>query len=191
VTTTSTSPGSVLYAVVCAAPPALHIRTLISQAQERGWDTCLILTPTAARWLDDDLPALEKITGHPTRSTYKLPGEPDVLPPPDAILVAPATNNTINKWALGISDTLALGLITEAIGKHLPIAALPFLNKAQAAHPAFPRSIDVLNEAGVRVLIGAGGYEPHGPGEAKPDQFPWNLGLNAAATAVTTRTRVR
>ncbi|ADP84919.1 flavoprotein [Pseudofrankia inefficax] len=178
-TTTPTSPGSVLYAVVCAAPPALHIRTLISQAQERGWDTCLILTPTAARWLDDDLPALEKITGHPTRSTYKLPGEPDVLPPPDAILVAPATNNTINKWALGISDTLALGLITEAIGKRLPIAALPFLNKAQAAHPAFPRSVDVLNEAGVRVLLGASGYAPHGPGESRPDQFPWHHGLDA------------
>jgi hypothetical protein len=166
---------------VCAAPPALHVRTLISRAQQRGWDTCLILTPTAARWLETDLPELEKTTGHPPRSAYKLPGEADVLPPPDAILVAPATSNTINKWAAGISDTLALGLITEAIGKQLPIATLPYLNKAQAAHPAFPRSVDVLNDAGVQMLLGDTGYEPHGPGQSRPDKFPWDLGLNALA----------
>ena len=176
--TTSPRPAGVLYTVVCAAPPALHIRTLISQAQQRGWDTCLILTPTAARWLEADLPELEKTTGHPVRSAYKLPGEADVLPAPDAILVAPTTSNTINKWAAGISDTLALGLITEAIGKQLPIAALPYLNKAQAAHPAFPRNVDVLNNAGVHVLLGDAGYEPHGAGQSRPEGFPWDRGLD-------------
>jgi hypothetical protein len=35
------------------------------------------------------------------------------LPPADAIAVAPATYNTINKWAAGISDTLALGILCE------------------------------------------------------------------------------
>jgi hypothetical protein len=191
VTTTSPESAGVLYTVVCAAPPALHVRSLLCQAQERGWDTCLILTPTAARWLANDLPAFEKITGHPTRSAYKLPGEPDVLPNPDAILVAPATSNTINKWALGISDNLALGLITEAIGKRLPIAALPYLNKAQAGHPAFPRSVDVLAEAGVRVQLGASGYEPHSPGESRPDLFAWNLGLDALAAVMTSEGRPR
>ncbi|MCW2929120.1 MAG: flavoprotein [Actinomycetia bacterium] len=169
----------VLYAVACAAPPALHIRTLIKEAQDRQWDTCLILTPTAARWLDADLEDLERLTGHPVRSAYKLPGEPDVLPPPDAVLVAPASSNTINKWALGISDNLALGLITEGIGKGLPLVAIPYLNQAQATHPAFPRSIEVLRGAGVNVLIGPDGWEPHQPGGNKPDQFPWHLGLHA------------
>lgn len=28
-----------------------------------------------------------KLTGHPVRTDYKLLGQPDVLPPPDAILV--------------------------------------------------------------------------------------------------------
>ncbi|MCK9895636.1 hypothetical protein MXD60_13705 [Frankia sp. AgB32] len=75
----------------------------------------------------------------------------------------------MNKWAGGISDTLALDLITEAMGKRLPIAALPYLNKAQAAHPAFPRSVDVLADAGVDVLLGDAGYEAHGPGRSRPD----------------------
>jgi hypothetical protein len=172
----------VTYLIACAAPLALHIRSLISQAHERNWDACLILTPTAARWLGDELEALEKLTGHPVRSAYKLPGEPDVLPPPDALLVAPASSNTMIKWALGISDNLALGLITEGIGKGLPIVALPYLNQAQAAHPAFPRSVDVLQAAGVNVLLGAEGWEPHRAGGNKPEQFPWHRGLDALKT---------
>jgi Flavoprotein len=77
-------------------------------------------------------PCLERLTGHPVRSDYKQPDEPDVLPPPQAIIVAPATCNTINKWAAGISDTLALGLIVEAIGMKLPQIAMPYTNWAGA-----------------------------------------------------------
>lgn len=169
----------VLYVVGCAAPPVLEIADPIRQAQARGWDTCLILTPTAALWLEDEIEKLAALTGHPVRMRYKLPGQPDVLPPPDAVLVAPASFNTINKWAAGISDTLALGLITEGIGKRLPLVALPHLNSAQAAHSAFPRSVDQLRADGVRVLLGeADGHLPHViGGPRKP--FPWDLGLNA------------
>jgi hypothetical protein len=92
-----------------------------------------VLTPTAAQWLEAKLSELTEATGHPVRSQYKLPGEPDVLPPPDAILAAPVTFNSVNKWAAGISDTLALGLVTEAIGKRLPITAMPSLNLEGAA----------------------------------------------------------
>jgi phosphopantothenoylcysteine synthetase/decarboxylase len=106
-------------------------------------------------------PALEAATGHPVRSEYK---QPDVLPPPDAIVVAPATFNTINKWAAGISDTLALGLLTEAIGKRLPVVALPFVNAAQAEHPAFQGSIDRLRAASVQLLYGPNVLELHEPG---------------------------
>ncbi len=72
-----------------------------------------------------DIPALEQLTGHPVRSEYKQPCEPDVLPAPDALIVAPVTCNTINKWAAGISDTLVLGLLVEAIGLKLPLVAMP------------------------------------------------------------------
>lgn len=152
---------------------------MIDAAAQRGWDVCLILTPTAERWLNAEIPILAEVTGHPVRSTYKLPREPDVLPPPDAIVVAPATFNTINKWAAGISDTLALGLITEAIGKRLPLVALPYLNEWQASHPVFPKSVQFLQDAGVRVLIGEDGYMPHGPQGGKNRDFPWHKALDA------------
>lgn len=171
-------PEAVLYVVSCAAPPAREVRKLITPAQAAGWDVCLIATPQATKFLD--IPALEALTKHPVRSDYKLPGEPDVLPAPDAIIVAPATFNTINKWAAGISDTLALGLITEAIGKGLPVVALPFTNRAHAAHPAFERSVSELRSWGVHVLYGPEVYPFHDPGTGSQhlDRYPWHLTLS-------------
>lgn len=169
----------VLYVIACGAPPTREIQKLIVPAQQAGWDVCLILTPMATRFVD--VVALRQLTGHPVRSDYKQPNDPDVLPEPDAIVVAPATCNTINKWANGISDTLALGLITEAIGKKLPLVALPFTNKAQAAHPAFERSIRDLRTYGVTVLYGPDVYELHEPGTGGQHvwRFPWGKALEA------------
>ncbi|MGW8378051.1 flavoprotein [Streptomyces sp. ODS28] len=169
----------VLYLIACAAPPAQHIRTGIEKAQRDGWDVCLVLTPTAGRWLEPELPVLETLTGHPVRTRYKLPTEPDVLPAPDAILVAPATFNTINKWAQGISDTLALGLLTEAIGLGLPLVALPYLNRAQAAHPALDQSVSFLRANEVTVLLGESGFVPHEPKQGDVANYPWDAAVAA------------
>jgi hypothetical protein len=172
-------PG-VLYVVTCAAGPAGDVGVLVELAQADGWDVCCILTPSARNFVD--LAALERRTGHPVRSDYKRPDEPDVLPPPDAIIVAPASfNNTINKWAAGISDTLALGLVTEAIGKGLRLATIPAINAAQAKHPAWERSVTTLRAAGVRVLHGEDVYPVHPPGEGGQYLylFPWQRALSA------------
>jgi phosphopantothenoylcysteine synthetase/decarboxylase len=169
----------VLYLIVCGAPPARDASRLVELAQAKGWNVCLIATPSARSFIDS--PALEAATGHPVRSEYKQPDEADVLPPPDAIVVAPATFNTINKWAAGISDTLALGLLTEAIGKRLPVVALPFINAAQAEHPAFQDSINRLRAAGVQLLYGPNVLELHEPGTGsqRVGLFPWRLTLEA------------
>ena len=148
--------------IACAAPPAAAVGQLVSLAQRRGWDVCVLTTPSARRFTDTG--ALERQTGHPVRSEYKNPGEPDVLPDPDAVIVAPATVNTINKWAAGICDTLALGILVEAIGKRLPIVALPSTNQAHAAHPAFTENIGKLRSWGVSVLFGADVHPLAAPG---------------------------
>jgi phosphopantothenoylcysteine decarboxylase len=171
--------SGVLYALACGAPPARDVEVLVKLAQERGWEVCVITSPMGRRFVD---PAgLEAATGHPVRTDYKAPGEPDVLPPPDAIVVAPATTNTINKWAAGISDTLLLGLLVEGIGKRLPIVAMPFTNRAQAAHPVFAENIARLRSWGVRVLYGPDVYRLHEPGEGGNliDAFPWRLAADA------------
>ncbi len=174
---TSGSGRPVLYVIGCAAPPVLGIHALVEMAQARGWDTCLVLTPAASRWLEAGIPLLADLTGHPVRSQYRLPGEPDQLPRADALLVAPATGNTVNKLAAGISDTLALGLVNEAIASRTPIAMLASLGHDQA-HPAFPRSAAALRGAGVKLVLPD--RPPPGLTRARSEAgFPWELGLAA------------
>lgn len=171
--------SQVLYIIVCGAPPARDVSRLVEAAQDGGWDTCVLATPSATKFLDS--PALVKQTGHPVRSDYKDPSDPDSLPPPDAVVVAPATVNTINKWAAGICDTLALGILVEGIGKRLPLVAMPFTNYAQAAHPAFEENIERLRSWGVKVLYGPEVYPLHAPGTGGDHlhEFPWILTLDA------------
>lgn len=174
----------VLYAIACGSPASRGIGTLVQLAKADGWDVCVITTPDGLKFID--VPGLAELTGHPVRHRYKYPGEPDVLPAADAMLVAPATVNTVNKWAAGIADTLALGLIVEGLGKGLPIVAVPFTNVAMARHPAFGRSIEQLRGWGVTVLYGNGElplFEP-GTGESIMDGFPWRLALDAVNARV-------
>jgi hypothetical protein len=80
----------------------------------------------------------------------------------------PSLAATINKWAAGISDTLALGLLNEAIGLGLPVVAVPFPNIALAQHPAFRRSLADLRGYGVRLLFDPDAYPLPTPTSARP-----------------------
>jgi phosphopantothenoylcysteine decarboxylase len=97
----------VLYLIVCAAPPASDAHELVKLAQAAGWEVCVIATPAAMQWIDAT--ALTELTGHDVRSEYRLPGEAKSLPEADAIAVAPATSNTVNKFRAGIADNMAVG----------------------------------------------------------------------------------
>ncbi|MFF8839567.1 flavoprotein [Streptomyces sp. NPDC015130] len=168
-----------LYLFSSAAPPVFDIAHVIEDAQADGWDVCLGLTPAAARWLQDSLDGLAALTGRPVRWDYKLPGEPDVWPKADAILVAPATFNTVNAWALGLTDKFVVGVVAEGIGKRIPMAVMPCVNAAYVQHPQFERSMDTLRGAGVTVLYGEGGFVPNQPGQGNPAAYPWRLALDA------------
>jgi phosphopantothenoylcysteine synthetase/decarboxylase len=173
------APRRVLYAVVCGSPPARDVGRLVEQAQGRGWEVCVVCTPDALKFVD--VPRLSEQTGHPVRASFKNPGDRDALPPASAIVVAPATVNTINKWAAGIADTLALGLVVEAIGLGLPIIAVPYTNAAMAAHPAFGESIARLRSWGVTLLYGDDVMKLHRPGTGQNhrETFPWHLAVEA------------
>jgi phosphopantothenoylcysteine synthetase/decarboxylase len=170
------APG-VLYVVVCASPLARDVGVLVELAQRDGWDVCVITTPDGRKFVDSG--ALAAQTGHPVRSTYKSPGDPDVLPLPDAIIVAPATVNTMNKWAAGIADTLVLGLLVESYGLGLPTVAVPYTNSAMAAHPTLHESVARLRSWGVDVLFGDEvTLHPPGTGDLHRGSFPWQLALD-------------
>ncbi|WP_370131625.1 flavoprotein [Streptacidiphilus sp. EB103A] len=156
----------VLYVIVCAGAPASGVGELIGAAMGEGWDVCVIATPAAVAFLD--VAAIEAQTGWPVFSEYRRPGEAKRQPPADAVVVAPATYNTINKWAAGIVDNYALGSLAEATGLGLPVAVLTSVSDALAANRVFGRSLNELRDAGVRIRRGAEG-----------EAFPWALALEA------------
>ncbi|MFF8990724.1 flavoprotein [Streptomyces sp. NPDC014983] len=163
-----------LYVVVCAAGVAVGVGELIEAAQERGWEAGVIATPVATGGFFD-IAAVEARTGRAVRSAWRSPDDPRPFPAPDAVVVAPATFNTVNKWAAGIADTLAVGTLCEAAGLGVPIAVLPCVADALAAHPAYQESLARLRGMGVRFGEPYSG-EP-GPGGGRPT-FPWTTALD-------------
>ncbi|WP_372451029.1 flavoprotein [Actinoplanes flavus] len=175
-----TDEGRTLYVIVSAAGVAADVGRLVTLAQADGWTVQVIATPSALAFIDAE--ALEARTGRPVRSRYRAPGDPRP-PRANAIIVAPATYNTINKFAQGHADNYALGLLAEAPGLGIPVVVLPCVQTALASRIPFRTSVEQLRAEGVRVLFGPGEFEPHEPGAL--GDFPWHLAVEAlrAATA--------
>lgn len=170
----------VLYLMITGAGPAKHIDVMITLAHDAGWSVYCIASPAAVEHFLD-LDALEKLTGHPVRTGHRKPGDPH-LPKADAVIVAPATYNTINKFAVGIADTYVTTQLAELSGMGIPIVILPFVNDGLANNAPFKRSIEELRASGIRVLFGPGEFEPHQPrtGDSVMDKYPWKLALKVA-----------
>ncbi|WP_017588742.1 flavoprotein [Nocardiopsis ganjiahuensis] len=168
--------STTLYVVVCAAGPAGHVDRLIRPVQARGWQVQAIATPAAVDFFD--VGAIEELTGRPVRSQHRGPNTPR-SPKADAVVVAPASFNTINKLAAGIADNYALDVLNETIGLGVPVTILPFVNAAYAGRGPFRRSVAALEEEGVGVLMGEGGFVPHPAGQGSDafDRFPWDAAL--------------
>lgn len=168
----------VLYVLVCASGAAGEVGRLVAAAQTEGWTVQVVATPSALAFIDTA--ALEAQTGRTVRSRYRSPHEPRP-PRPDAIVLAPGTYNTINKFALGIADTYVLGLLAEAPGLGIPVVVMPYVNRALASRLPFRRSVEQLRAEGVTVLLGPGQWEPHdtADGAEAVAAFPWARAVEA------------
>ncbi|MFI9642441.1 flavoprotein [Micromonospora sp. NPDC051925] len=173
-----------LQIVVCAAGPAPDVTTLINTAHQQSWTTVVTATPNATSFID--IPAIEKLTGTPVRSDYRAsPGVRRSLPTTDALVIAPATYNSINKIALGLADNYAMTTIAELIGRHVPTVIVPFVNTALATRLPFRHAVTSLRDEGVRILFGPEeGWEPHPPGSGNDRRlsFPWATAFTTAAS---------
>lgn len=171
-----------LQIVVCGAGPAADVTRLITTATKQSWTTAVTATPSALDFIGAE--AIERLTGHPIRSTYQSSDQPHrSLPKADALIIAPATYNSVNKIALGIADNYALTAVAELIGRQVPTVVLPFVNAALAARAPFQRAVADLRNERVKVLLGIDdGWEPHpaGSGSSHQRAFPWAAALEAA-----------
>jgi phosphopantothenoylcysteine synthetase/decarboxylase len=165
----------VLTVVVSGAGAASDVGTLVKEALARGWVVQVVATPSALAFFGAS--EIEALTGSPVRSVHRSPGEPRSRVP-DAIVVAPATFNLLNQWALGIADSYALAVLAEQTGMAIPTVVLPAVSAPLASRPQFARSVKALRAEGVSVLLGPGGSAPSGSAD---EDFPWQLALDEAA----------
>jgi hypothetical protein len=116
------APRGVLYVIVCAAPPAAHVQDLVKLAQADGWEVAVTATPDALAFID--APLLEAITGFPVRHRWREPDEPESVPEASAIVVAPATFNTItggwpgsptrSRWVRSASSSASMARLSPS-----------------------------------------------------------------------------
>lgn len=162
----------VLYVVACGAPAAGGVGAFVELAQGAGWVVRVIATPMGAKFLD--VGRVEELTGAPVRTSFREPHEvSNGLPAADAVVAVPVTFNTVNKWALGITDTVAVGMLCELVGMGVPTLAVPEVKAELARHVAFGGHLDALRAMGVRVMFEAGAPLP-GWGEVLEELSAWS-----------------
>ena len=149
---------------------------LVEPLVARGHTVAVTLTPTAYTWLDGDgkLGSLEELTGLPVRAQPRLPNETSPHPPPDVLVAAPATSNTVAKLALGIADNQALTLLCENIAV-TPMVVFPRVNAAHARQPAWDSHLAGLRSCGVHLVYGEDVWPLYEPRTAPPGRpLPWD-----------------
>lgn len=168
----------VLYLVASGAPAPEGIPELVLRCQTAGWRVLVFATPHGASFLD--LGELERLTGEPVRTDYRMPGEAKALPRADAVLACPLTFNSVNKFAHGHADSFVLGLLCELAGYGVPVIVVPHCKPQLAAHHAFPASIAALRGMGINVI-----FDPDAPYERRLP--PWQVVISALPSQVTAR----
>jgi len=136
--------------VVCGAPLTARTPDLLRALIDDDWIVSVIATPSAQAWLDDD--AVRDLTGAPPRVEFRDPDQPKQSGSTQRVVVCPATFNTINKVAAGAADTYALAQLCSALGEGLPLLVVPMVNNKLWGHPAWSRSLAILEGAGATML---------------------------------------
>lgn len=160
---------AVVHLIGCGSRPTADLPDFAADLREAQWDPWIVPTAVGRRFIDTA--RAEARTGHPVLWEFD-PDAPEELAPAQVTVVAPATFNTLAKLAAGISDTLGLALVNEAIGAGRPVVVVPWTNSDLARHPVYAQAVTLLDEWGVRLV----------PGDQSAG-FPWTA-LRAAMEQV-------
>jgi phosphopantothenoylcysteine synthetase/decarboxylase len=143
-----TGRGNDLRILICGSGAAPEAGTLVAAALARGWAVDVTATEAGAALADPG--DLHRLLGRPPRTTYEYaPDGTRVSPRSDALIICPATYNTITKLSLGIADTYALSSVAEVIGRGVPTVIVPSVNPALRSRAPYRRAVASLQEEGV------------------------------------------
>ncbi len=132
---------------------------VLRELQRRGADVHVVMTANATRFVS--AMTFEALSRHPVFVDQFAPG-PDsdirhisLADGADAVVVAPATANTLGKFAHGIADD---AVSTLYLATTAPVVVAPAMNVNMYRHPAVVANLDTLRARGVRVVEPGSGY---------------------------------
>jgi phosphopantothenoylcysteine decarboxylase/phosphopantothenate--cysteine ligase len=127
--------------------------------QKRGVDVQVLMTRNGSRFVSPL--TFQSISGHPViGSMFKPTEDPEIKHIQiaqwiDLLLVAPATANTLARFANGIADDF---LSTVYISTTAPVLVAPAMNVEMWAHPATQENVRRLRDRGVEFVDPDEGY---------------------------------
>jgi phosphopantothenoylcysteine decarboxylase/phosphopantothenate--cysteine ligase len=125
----------------------------ISRLVQLGHRVRTVATGSALRFVG--AATLEGLTGEPVLTDLFQPGAAlehiKLTRWADAIVVCPATANTLNRFAAGLADDLP-GALFLAHDRSKPFLVAPAMNPAMWLHPATEESVEKLVRWGVRFI---------------------------------------
>ncbi|MDQ5980088.1 MAG: phosphopantothenoylcysteine decarboxylase / phosphopantothenate---cysteine ligase [Verrucomicrobiota bacterium] len=150
--------GSNLLVIFTGSIAAYKGCEVVSRLVQRGHRVRCVATPSALKFIG---PAtLEGLTGSPVLSDAFAPGSAlehiALTRWADAVLVCPATANTLNRFAAGLGDDL-VGALFLAHDRAKPWLVAPAMNPAMWSHPATGAAVERLRGWGVRFINPASG----------------------------------
>ena len=132
---------------------------VLRELQKRSVDVHVVMTESATRFVAPL--TFEALSHHPVFvDQWALGGDSDIrhISLADAaqlLLVAPATANTLGKFARGIADD---ALSTLYLATRAPVLVAPAMNVNMFEHPAVTENVEILRRRGVSFVDPGSGY---------------------------------
>jgi phosphopantothenoylcysteine decarboxylase/phosphopantothenate--cysteine ligase len=132
---------------------------VLRELQKRSVDVHVVMTEAATRFVTPM--TMEALSRHPVFVDQWALGEQgdirhiSLADAADLLLVAPATANTVGKFARGIADD-ALSTLNTAT--RAPVLLAPAMNVNMIGHPAVVENLDILRARGVGIVEPGSGY---------------------------------
>ena len=132
---------------------------VLRELQKRGVDVHVVMTQAATRFVSPM--TVEALSRHPVFHDQWALGENgeirhvSLADDASLLLVAPATANSIGKFARGTADD---ALSTLYLATRAPVVVAPAMNVNMFEHPALRENLDLLRGRGVGVVEPGDGY---------------------------------
>lgn len=132
---------------------------LVSKLTQAGYDVRVIMSESAQQFVQpltfQAMSRNDVYTDTFDEKDSKVIAHIDLADWADLIVVAPATANTIGKYANGIADDM---ITTTLLATTKPVWMAPAMNVHMYDHPAVKENIDTLYKRGIRFIEPSEGY---------------------------------